>query len=224
MSGSGLKELLSTVYAEQTVPHMLSGKGIPRAIRGHLLNSVALNTLLMSQCLDVLLPVSSPQVPLAGDEVDSNADETAENEVHIDICDEFKLPEDKAHEVLDALDSLFTDLLSNKESPFDAGKKTSMLSLYKRYNELRATLQDRTSLLWLMYLDMVDILCVFIKGERTGDSNLHLQSMASMLPFLASSGHFNYEKSVLLYLQKMEELEFTNPFIYQRFRNEYHVV
>ena len=63
-----------------------------------------------------------------------------------------------------------------------------MLNQYKKYNELISDLKDRTSKLWLMYLEMVDILCAFIKGERTGDWNLHLQSMANMLPFLASSG------------------------------------
>ena len=36
MSGSGLKELLSTVYAGQTVPHLLSGKVISCAIRNKL--------------------------------------------------------------------------------------------------------------------------------------------------------------------------------------------
>ena len=64
-----------------------------------------------------------------------------------------------------------------------------------------------------MYLDMIDILCSFIKAERTGDWVLHLQSMRAMLPFLGASGHFSYVKSVALYLQKMEKLETTHPII-----------
>ena len=37
MTSSGLQNILQTVYANHTVPHMLSGKAISRAIRGHLL-------------------------------------------------------------------------------------------------------------------------------------------------------------------------------------------
>ncbi len=46
MTDSGLKELLETVYAENVVPHMLSGKAIRRAIRGHLLAETALCALI----------------------------------------------------------------------------------------------------------------------------------------------------------------------------------
>ena len=59
---------------------------------------------------------------------------------------------------------------------------------------------------------------------RTGDWNLHLQSMANMLPFLVLSGHFKYVKSVSLYLPKMEDLEITHPSICQQFQQGNHVV
>lgn len=42
MEGLGLNELLNLVYASNTVPHMLSGKAISRAIRGHFLVESAL--------------------------------------------------------------------------------------------------------------------------------------------------------------------------------------
>ncbi|EFX73412.1 hypothetical protein DAPPUDRAFT_325339 [Daphnia pulex] len=45
IDGSGLQELLSLVYAENAVPHMLSGKAISRAVRGHLLIDSAINAL-----------------------------------------------------------------------------------------------------------------------------------------------------------------------------------
>jgi hypothetical protein len=35
MEGSGLKELLCFIYADNTVPQMLTGKGYSRAIRGY---------------------------------------------------------------------------------------------------------------------------------------------------------------------------------------------
>ncbi len=49
MAGTGLRELLECIYAGNTVGHMLGGKAVSRAVRGHLLVSGALNLMLMSQ-------------------------------------------------------------------------------------------------------------------------------------------------------------------------------
>ena len=66
-------------------------------------------------------------------------------------------------------------------------------TLYDQYKSVRLSInKGGTARLWLMYLD---ILCNFIKGERTGDFQLHLTSCVCMLPFLAAAGHFNYVKS-----------------------------
>lgn len=46
MDGSGLAELLATVYASNTVDHMLTGHAFSRAIRGHLLVYAALGTII----------------------------------------------------------------------------------------------------------------------------------------------------------------------------------
>ena len=45
MKGSGLEDL-SEVYAENSVTHMVSGKAVARAIRGHLLVESSLMSLL----------------------------------------------------------------------------------------------------------------------------------------------------------------------------------
>ena len=47
MKGSGLMEALQNVYAENTVEHILSGKAIARALRGHFLIESALTTKLL---------------------------------------------------------------------------------------------------------------------------------------------------------------------------------
>ena len=46
MTETGLKDLFSVVYADNTVPHMLSGKAIARAIRAHELVELALHPLI----------------------------------------------------------------------------------------------------------------------------------------------------------------------------------
>ncbi len=43
MEATGRTQVLEVVYAENAVKHILSGKVIARAIRGHLMVCVALN-------------------------------------------------------------------------------------------------------------------------------------------------------------------------------------
>ena len=47
MENAGLEELLGTVYAPNTVSHMLSGKASARAIRDHFLIDDALNAIIV---------------------------------------------------------------------------------------------------------------------------------------------------------------------------------
>lgn len=47
MQSSGLREVLAVTYAENTVLHMLSGKEVTQAIRGHSIVYLALFTILM---------------------------------------------------------------------------------------------------------------------------------------------------------------------------------
>lgn len=59
MSGSGIHELLEVVYASSAVGHMLTGKAVSRAVRGHILVNAALNTILTCSALGMELPLTS---------------------------------------------------------------------------------------------------------------------------------------------------------------------
>ena len=59
MTEAGLKDLFSVVYAENTVPHRLSGKAIDRAIRGHTLVELALHALISADIFDINQPGNS---------------------------------------------------------------------------------------------------------------------------------------------------------------------
>jgi len=52
MSDSGMHEVLSEIYAEKAVRHMLSGKPISTAVRGHGLVHMALQSLIVSEVFD----------------------------------------------------------------------------------------------------------------------------------------------------------------------------
>ena len=51
MKRSGLEEALETVYGANAVSHMISGKAVSRALRGHFLVEAALVNKLMSTVL-----------------------------------------------------------------------------------------------------------------------------------------------------------------------------
>jgi len=52
MQGSGLKDILETVYGDNAVKHMMGGKAVQRALRGHLLVEKCLNGMLVSEMMD----------------------------------------------------------------------------------------------------------------------------------------------------------------------------
>ena len=52
MAGSGLQDILEQIYASSVVTHILSGKAVSRAMRGHLLLDSALNALLIRMMFD----------------------------------------------------------------------------------------------------------------------------------------------------------------------------
>jgi hypothetical protein len=56
MSGSGLANLLETVYATTAVSHMMSGKALARAVRCHFLVDTALTALILSLVYGIPVP------------------------------------------------------------------------------------------------------------------------------------------------------------------------
>ena len=72
MAGSFLQELLELGYAQNAVGHILSGKAISRAIRGHFLVDSALNALLTAEEFGVRLP--SNHTPETVEEVIARSD------------------------------------------------------------------------------------------------------------------------------------------------------
>ena len=54
MNGSELKELLSEIYASESVNHILTGHAYSRAVRGHILCSSALATLIFCPLILVM--------------------------------------------------------------------------------------------------------------------------------------------------------------------------
>lgn len=120
--------------------------------------------------------------------------------------------------------SLVTHLEEGKTSVQVVCSSEVVQNISKRLEQIKSSLgSQRTAVLWMLYMDMIDILRKSIKAERTGNWSLHLQSVYDMLPYFAATGHIFYAKSAYIYLQMMQDLKNKNPAVYKCFDAGHHV-
>jgi len=121
-------------------------------------------------------------------------------------------------DLLQAAISLVTRVLNGETSLEEVHSTDLIAQLKSALDEWKASMAPyRTAQLWIMYKDLVAILCAFIRSSRTGNWVLYIQTLHAMLPYMAAAGHNNYTKSLMLFLQKMEKLPQTHPYVYSRF-------
>ncbi|CAG2215124.1 unnamed protein product [Mytilus edulis] len=199
MGGSGLHEVLETVYASNAVNHMLSGKAVSRAVRGFMMVENALHILLMKESFRVSLP--------SAHETYTEADSSE--------CDE----------IVEKACELYDRFVAGEETT-ESVEQSSILSEIS--TKLEATKEklckSRTSSLWLNFCRMTNILSKFLIAERTGNWDLHLSSIQEMLPFFVAAGHNLYAKSAYVYLSMMQRLEIEHPEVYRHFKAGHHVL
>ena len=93
-------------------------------------------------------------------------------------------------------------LLSHEIAPDDKCVEDIVNNLRSFLNTLKDEKSSlRTAKYWMMFMELVSIVRLFIRAERTGDWNLHLKATEGMLPYFAAAGHNNYAKCARLYLQ-----------------------
>ena len=269
MASSGLQEVLEVVYAKNAVGHMLSGKAVARAIRGHFLVDAALNALLVCSAFNIPLPVntsvddeiqqsasieeqqenpSEPQLASIDEEIQT-ADEPGSTEERQENATEPQLtsvdgeiqtanePEstDKQQENanvpqvtekdLESAGELFKSLVDDASKVEQVCSSDVLSKIAEKLESNRKCMQNqRTAVLWMQYMVMVDILRKFIRAERTGNWKLHLQAVRDMLPYFAAAGHNLYAKSAFVYLQLMHELQEKHPDVHNSFQDGLHVV
>ena len=195
MSGSGLSEVLEQCYGPNAVLHMLSGKAVARAQRGHYLVEAALGIILVQR----LTTASSEYKSLQ----------------------DFTFTPDDIKNIFSEYQTVMTDGLTDSFPSASLRLLDTGLTLLK--SELIQN--SRTAKLWLQYMDYVSILKLFIQAERTGNWELHLSAVSKLLNLFAGTGHNMYTKCARLYLQQMKELHVSHPWLYQQFKEHgYHVV
>jgi len=95
-------------------------------------------------------------------------------------------------------EKLISDNIFAEEAPsFDVLEKIKD-SIKKNAESLGKSF--RTSALLVQYMSMIEILRKFVRAERTGKWELHLQSIQAMFLCMEISGQNYYNKSGMLYL------------------------
>ncbi|GBN48106.1 hypothetical protein AVEN_204064-1 [Araneus ventricosus] len=178
MQGSGIKEVLSLIYAPNSLDKMLNGHAYARAVRAHTLLHLTLATIISKELV-------------IDDDMDANLQNTIEDVKNNTIS--------------------YNDIENCDE-------KTE--ALFYQCNKKLKQYEGRGSIgkLWIQYFHIVLIAKEFIRAQRVGDWQAHLNSVKEIFPYFHASGHFPYAKSTHLYLQDILQLEnFIDPSVYRRF-------
>ena len=70
---------------------------------------------------------------------------------------------------------------------------------------------NKTMAYWLLYIQMVQILLLFIRATRENDWQLHLSAVRSMLPWFFAADRVNYARFGSMYWFEMISLDKTHP-------------
>ena len=190
MEGSGLEDALLTIYGENVVKHIVSGKAYARAVRASVLLESALMTILVSK--------------VCGETADELS---GTGEI------DYQLTEEETRKLKEMVNSI--DITSST----GIAESDSLLRLDECLNLLKTTLAERsrTSKLWIQYLYHVECIKDFIRAERIPDWEGHLVAVGELLNLFAATRHLHYAKCARLYLQQMRKLPETHPWLYEKF-------
>ena len=180
MAGSGLQERIEVVFTGNVVRHMLTGKAISRAVRGHMLVDAALNTILVAKAYHIPLPTKETDEPkrdtASTDPENYDVERDQQKQGTVDVTSD--ITEAKY---------LYDRAMLSTLSVEDVCSAGVLVRIKWKLDDLKQTMTTRTAMLWLQYLDMVSILQRFIKAERMANWKLHLQTVQDMLPYFAAS-------------------------------------
>ena len=102
----------------------------------------------------------------------------------------------------------------------DLTELMSLFGVFKSENRARSKLFA----FWDEYGSMVTSLLQFLKAERTGNWKLPLSSIAAMLPHFFSMDRQNNARYLPVYLADMQQLELTQPDVYNEFAAGNHTI
>ena len=246
MKGSGVEDALCETYGQNAVTHMMSGKAIARSLRGLYLIETALTSKLLapvlpsssgsevesgekstdiesnesflgeagSSCTGDLVDIADDRMDIA-DERNNVADErlhVADERMDVDGSTE-KIAEKVTH-----LEKLANGVLDLSITPHAIAHCNELVTLDKDLEKVKASLsaQSKTATLWIQFLEYIKVIKDFISFERLGMWVNHLLAVSKFLNLFAATGQIHYAKSARLYLQEMQKLVTSHPWLYSK--------
>ena len=185
-ASSGLDDLLveSGVYGAGAVSALMKGKAYNRGVRAH--------KLLMEAFFRLLWQVFLNWCQSSGQDVVSRQRDELSQKIKECIAAVVKKEGDS-----NRIRQLSEDF-------------TKVTEAFERYKATRRTVSKMFAF-WEEYLAMVNILVQFIKAERTADWDLHLTTVAAMLPHFFAMDRQNYARWLPIYLADMNSLAAAHP-------------
>ena len=89
-------------------------------------------------------------------------------------------------------------------------KATNIKMLYDQFIEKQSE-ENPLFAFWSKYIEMVQLLLLYIRATRTSDWLLHLSSLRSMIPWFFATDRVNYSRYAPCYWLEMMCLEKTHP-------------
>lgn len=210
MRGSGLEDALEQIYGKTVVEQILTGKSYARSLRAHILVHSALKYILLQHLLN---PSNGDRLPNSIESLQLDAVESEQfKSAVLDVVMQVSSTQPDHERIQASLDLLCSSPVLSK--------------LELMMTELNCSLsqQSRTSKFFLLYCDYIELLKMFLYAERTSNWQLHLHAVGSMIGLFAATGHVNYAKSARLYLQMMENLAETHPWLHEQFMSGLHAI
>jgi hypothetical protein len=241
MEGSGIEQVIESIYAKNTVPYIMNGKAFNRSQRFNLLNVSALNYIILSDeygdTQKLLDTENTTEMDITEDSFSSPASSirnifdifTVSNDTRLDgsVTDKPDNVSDNVvnHSDINKLSQLFDDLVINGHQtddsiPSDIFKKMKKILQTKK----TSFLDNPNAALWLQYMDLVDLGITFERSEQLGEWEKQLICLRKMLPYCAATGHFLYTKGIYVFLMMMEKLPGEYPEVYKHFMEGRHCI
>ena len=224
MAGLGLQELLETIYANNAFTHMLTGKAVQRAFRRLLPLDSAVSAMIVSDEFNVKAPCIAPAQDITEME-DESSTALPDQIVHEAETTRSEDTGETTPTDLEAVGNMFDEVLTGKVTVEEACMSQELTRRIERLDVKKQSIQaPSTAKLWRHLMKMMDLLRMFLKGERMGILALRIQAMYDMMPYLAASGHNLYTKCIHVYLQQTHNLHETHPEVSRHFDQGFHVV
>lgn len=123
------------------------------------------------------------------------------------------------------LDSIILQIQNDlaRDKFFDICESTEVRKIKLMYDAFVKNRCEESPLFsfWSKYIEMVQILLLFIRATRTSDWSLHLSALRSMIPWFFATDRVNYSRYASCYWLEMLCLEKTHPckFDFYRYSN-----